>query len=293
MRSTNLKLKKVIDNFIGELIQKLITNLKDYLESITIAGSYGIKRISLQRPNVNILIFLKPHSQAHVILRIGEIIYQTSQNYLQYFSLKVDSFPFRLGLREGEKDLQLILSPRILFMDEKKDYPPFNIACNVLKGMREMRKVVYGSDPLENVNLEYSREDFLNWAYSDIGNLAKNMLILTPISYNLEKNKDLIVIESIGYGKMALTWGTELFLNDKDIKTNKHIELIKNKENMVKFYKLINRELGKATEIILDARNKVYAYKNSKRKTEELFNASIYAINKIFKEVKRRQRKQI
>jgi hypothetical protein len=288
MKYNENKLKAEIDDFISSLITTLISRLKSSLESITIVGSFGVKRISLERPNVNIFIFLKKGIKANIILKIGYIIYKTAINYLKYFSVKVDSFPYRLGIPEGGKRLQLILSPRVLFMDEQKDFPPFGIACNILLGMKATRRVVWGSDPLKDINLKYSRKDFLRWAYFDIGELAKNMLVLTPISYNLMKNKDLIVIESIGYGKMALTWGIELFLKSKDLKKGGHIKLIKEKDKIVDFYKGIDKELCESAEIILDARNKVFEYKKSKSKTEKLFNASYNAINRVFKEVKRR-----
>jgi hypothetical protein len=106
MKTNENKLKSEIDDFINNLIATLISKLKASLESITIVGSFGVKRISLERPNVNIFIFLKKGVEADIILKIGYIIYKTAISYLRFFSVKVDSFPYRLGIPEGGKRLE-------------------------------------------------------------------------------------------------------------------------------------------------------------------------------------------
>ena len=56
MEKENFKLK--IDEFLEDLTNTLKEEISYCLDSIVLVGSYTIGKISLERPNVNILIFL-------------------------------------------------------------------------------------------------------------------------------------------------------------------------------------------------------------------------------------------
>jgi hypothetical protein len=182
----------------------------------------------------------------------------------------------------GEKELQFVLTPHILFMSEKDSKPPFGIASNVLEGMKNSRKVVFGSDSLGKTNLSYTKKDVIQWAFFDIGVLYRNQLIDAPLTYDTRKHLDSLVGESIEIGKNALTWGTEIFLDEKEWKKGKHIELIMDKEKMIDFYQNIDKELGDAAKIILEARLKFQEYKTNKEKAFKLYNASYITVTKVF-----------
>ncbi len=276
------QIKERIDELISELIENLKKELHHCIESITLVGSYTVGKISLERPNVNILIFVKPNVSAVDCLKIGEIFYEVSERYKGYFGIKIDCFPFRFGSPVGEKELQFVLTPHILFMSEKDAKPPFGVASNVLEGMKKTRKVVFGKDPLGKADLTYNKKDVIQWAFFDIGALYKNQLIDAPLAYDARKHLDLLVGESIEIGKNALTWGTEIFLDEKEWKKGKHIELIMDKEKMIDFYQNIDKELGDAAKIILEARLKFQEYKTNKEKAFKLYNASYIAVTKVF-----------
>jgi hypothetical protein len=276
------QIKGKIDELVSELIENLKKELHHCIESITLTGSYTVGKISLERPNVNILIFVKPNVSAIDYLRIGEIFYEVSEKYQDYFGIKIDCFPFRFGFSIGEKELQFVLTPHILFMSEKDAKPPFGVASNVLEGMKKTRKIVFGNDPLGGADLAYTKKDVIQWAFFDIGTLYRNQLIDAPLTYDIRKNLDLLVGESIEIGKNALTWGTEIFLDEKDWKKGKHIELIIDKEKMIDFYQNIDKELGEAAKIILDARLKFQEYKTNKEKAFKLYDAAYTAVTKVF-----------
>jgi hypothetical protein len=275
------QIKEKIDELVNDVVEGLKKELNHCLESITLTGSYTIGKISLERPNVNILIFVKPNVSAIDYLRIGEIFYEVSEKYQDYFGIKIDCFPFRFGFPVGKKELQFLFTPHILFINEKNAKPPFGIASNVLEGMKKTRKVVFGSDPLGKVDLTYTKKDVIQWALFDIGVLYRNQLIDASLAYDIRKNLDLLVGESIEIGKNALTWGTEIFLDEEDWKNGKHIELIMDKEKMIDFYQIIDKELGEAAKIILEARLKFQEYKSDKEKASKLYDAAYTAVTKV------------
>jgi len=276
------QIKNKIDRLINELVNNLKQELSYCIESIILRGSYTIGKMSLDRPNVNILIFVKPSVSGTDYLKTGEIFYRTASNYEEYFAVKIDSLPFRLGLPTSEKGLQLVLTPNVLNMAEKSQNPPFGIPCNVLEGMSATKKVVFGSDPLSEIDLTYTRKDLIQWAFFDVGVLFRNLLMRAPLSYDVEKHLGLLAHESLELGKIALYWGTEVFMEEEDWKKGKHLELIDDKDKIIDFYQKINRELGESARIILEARRHFQNYKTDREKTFELYNAAYIAVQKVF-----------
>lgn len=283
MEKETFKLK--IDELLEDLTNTLKEEVCHCLDSIILVGSYTIGKISLERPNVNILIFVNDKIKPEDYLRIGNIFYKTGDKYKDYFSIKIDSLPFRFGIPNIKKEPQLVLTPNLLLISEKNINPPFGIPKNVLEGMASTSKVIFGSDHLSKIDLTYSKQEFLQWAFYDIGVLFRNLLTRAPLSYQVESNIDLLAHESVELGKIALYWGTELFLEEKDIKDGKHIEMIKNSDSMVDFYNKIDKDIGRAAEIILEARKHFREYKKDKKKTFLLYNAAFIAIHKVFYEI--------
>ncbi len=276
------QIKEKIDELVNELIEVLKRELHYCIESITLFGSYTIGKISLDRPNVNMLIFTKVNISADDYLKIGEIFYRTSKKYKDYFRIKIDSLPFRFGFPTGKEKMELILSPNVVSIIEKNQNPPFGIPSNVLNGMKATKKVVFGSDPLEETDLTHTRKDLIQWAFFDVGILFRNQLIRAPLTYDTEEYLDLLTHESLEIGKMALFWGISVFLNEEDLKVGKDIELINDKEKMLKFYQNLDKELGESAKIILEARKFFQDYKVDKEKTFRLYNAAYIAVQKVF-----------
>ena len=122
MSTKNKKqLKNKIDSLLNQIIDSLVRDLEPILASITLVGSYTLDKISLQRPNVNLLIFTKPEITAQDYLKLGDIFYKHSKKYLDIFSIKIDSLPFRTGFPLGDKKLQLIFTPNILAINRKQE----------------------------------------------------------------------------------------------------------------------------------------------------------------------------
>jgi hypothetical protein len=276
---------KKIDELVNEVIEALKKELGHCIESIMLFGSYTFGRISLERPNVNMLIFLKENASGRDYLKIGEIFYSTSKKYKDSFSVKIDSLPFRFGFPTEKGKLQLVLAPNIINMVERTQHPPFGIPCNVLGGMKKTRKVVFGSDPLADIEVRYEKKDVVRWAMFDVGILFRNMLLRAPLTYDVEEHLDMLVDESVELGKIALVWGAEIFLDEEEWKKGRHIELIKDKDKLIEFYRNIDKEMEEAAKIILGARKSFKDYVTDKEKAFKLYEAAYTAVQKVFLKV--------
>ena len=277
--------KSKIDELVNETIESLKKELSYCIESIVLTGSYTIGKMALERPNVNFLIFVKSNVSADDYLKIGEIFYRTAKKYKEYFGIRIDSLPFRFGIPIGKKEYQLILTPNVVSIATKDQNPPFGIPKNVLEGMMATRKVVFGGDSLAEIDTTYTKEDLLQWAFFDVGILFRNLLMRAPLSYDVEENLDLLAHESLELGKVALYWGTEIFMTEEDIKQKKYIELIKDKRAMLDFYQNLDSEFGKSAKIILEARESFNSYKTDKDKVFQLYDAAYAVLNKVFSKI--------
>lgn len=276
------QIKQAIDRLMNALVGNLKKELAHCLESITLTGSYTVDDIAPQRPNVNIIIFFKPNATADDYIKLGDVFYSTAKKHLDYFRIRIDMLPFRFAPPIGSKELEFTITPLILNTAQKDQKPPFGVPSNVLEGMRAMRKVVFGSDILDTVDLTYSKADVMQWAFFDIGVMYRNQLIRAPLTYDINENLDLLASEAFEIGKVALYWGTEVFLNKEDLKKGKHLELIKDKKKMIEFYKNLDKELGKAAQIIWEARKSFQEYKANKAKALDLYRAAYTANTKVF-----------
>jgi len=88
--------------------------------------------------------------------------------------------------------------------------------------------------------------------------------------------------ESLEIGKMALYWGIGAFLSEKDLAEGKDIELINDKEKMLKFYQTLDKELGESAKTVLEARKLFQNHKIDKEKTFKLYSAAYIAVQKVF-----------
>jgi len=285
MKKENFKLK--IDDFLEDLTNILKKEINYCLESIILTGSYTIGKMSLERPNVNILIFLNDKVKSESYLKIGDIFDKTGNKYKDYFSIKIDSLPLKFGIPNIRKEPELIITVNLFLISEKNINPPFGIPKNVLEGMKNTSKVIFGHNYLSDINLTYSKKEFLQSASHSVGVLFRSFLMRDPLIYPLKKNIDLLAHESVELGKLSLYWGTEVFLEEEEIKAGKHIEMIKNSDSMIDFYNKIDKDLGKAAETILEARKHFREYKKDKKKTFLLYNAAFLAVHKIFYEIKK------
>lgn len=274
------KIKRKVEKFGSELTSSIQEEIGSYLESLTLTGSFVVGDISTERPDINMILFFKEQVPGDAYLQLGRIFYDLAESYAEFFSVRADMLPFRFAPPVGGKDLELSVTPLLLNMANKDMEPSFGIAPQVLQGMKETRKVVYGSDVLGEMEFDVGRKDIINGILEDMP-LYNIQLQRAPLTYDIEENYDLLATESLEIGKVALYMDMELFIEESKIQQGEHLSLMKKKENLKKFYEEIDSELTESARTILDARLNFLSVKKDKEKCFELYRASYKIVNSV------------
>ena len=286
------QLKEKIDQMVNEIVESLKTKLGDNLEGITLAGSYAVGKMPLERPNVNILGFLKPRSPAEVYLEAGKILYKVGKKYQDFFQFRVDPFPFRFAQPIGKKEPEVSVNLNLYDMADKnlemwitpnkKIRAPFGAPEPVIQSFKFTRKVVYGKDILGKMKFHVTRQDILLNVIKEFPAFYKLQLTRAPMTYDIEENLDWLAIEALEIGKSCLASAVSVLLDDQTVKQGKHLELLADKEKMLKFFEKSNQpNFVKWAKIILEAREDFSEVKSNKRKVYELYEASYDLLNTV------------
>lgn len=290
MEDTQLKQK--IGELVSEIINRLKSRLGKYIESITLSGSYAIGKMSLQRPNVNILVFVKPNSPADFYLEIGKILYRVGNKYLKFFRFRVDPFPFRFARPIGNKELEVSLNLNLYEMTDKdlitwikpnkKIRTPFGAPGPVIQSFKAMRKLVFGKDVLGSIEFYVTHEDILLNVIREFP-IYRLQLTRAPMTYDIDKDYELLATEALEIGKSCLGSAAGVLLDEKSVKQGKHLELLADKERLLEFLKRNGSpRLAKWAEVIIKSRDNFLEIKEDKKKVFELYEAAYNILNMIF-----------
>lgn len=279
---------KQLDRFLEEIVKAIVEGLKteigNHVESITLVGSYAIGKISYQRPNINILLFLKPNHPAKTHLAIGRIIRRVGKKFSEKFLFRIDPFPFRFvfPIGEGEPEVTVNLNP--FYMEEqnlvtfvgpnKTIKTPFGVAEVIMQGMKDTRKVLYGNDVLGGMDFSISHDAVI---YSVPREVFLYDLILTraPMTYDIDKDYDLLATEALEVGKTTLVLLTEVLLDNASLKKGRHLELNADKHKLLEFLKKSKiKGLAEWAETVISARDNFLEVKKDKAKVLALYEAA-------------------
>lgn len=285
------KIKQKIDQFVKELLEKIQKELGDWLVGITLTGSYAVGRISLENPNVNILLFVKPKHPADFYLKLGDLLYQLGYSYLDYFNFQPALFPFRFAQPLGEKDVTLTvhidpfnLTERDLEMwlgPKVKIKTPFGFPEVVLSGFQSMRKVIWGKDILGEMKFDLKNEDMIFGVIKDFP-LYRLQLTRAPLTYDFNKHPEFLAQEAVEVGKECLYHGVQIFMTDEEIKQRKYIDLFKDKQKLLRFIKRRYPDIGKEAKIIINTRKKFLTVKKDKKKVLVVYRTAFNLLNIVF-----------
>lgn len=277
-------LDKLLKEIVEEIVEGLKTEISDCIENITLVGSYAIGKISYQRPNVNILIFLKPNHPAKTHLAIGRTIRQVAKKFSKNFRFRIDPFPFRFvfPIGEGEPEVTVNLNP--FYMEEqnlvtfvgpnKAIRTPFGVAEVIMQGMKDTRKVLYGSDVLGDMDFSINHEAVIYAVPREVF-LYDLVLTRAPMTYDIDKDYDLLATEALEVGKTTLVLLAEVLLDDDSLKKGRHLELNADKHKLLEFLK--NQKIGGLAEwagVVISARDNFLEVKKDKAKTVALYEAA-------------------
>jgi len=290
MKKTQLKQK--IDEIVNEIVDNVKSKLGTYIESITLSGSYAIGRMSLERPNINILAFVKPNPPADLYLETGRILYRIGKKYSQYFKVRVDPFPFRFARPMGEKDVEVSVNLNLYEMTDKdlvmwmtpdkKIRTPFGAPEPVIQSFKAMRKVVSGSDVLGGMEFHVTHEDILLNVMREFPTY-RLQLTRAPMTYDIDEDYELLATEALQIGKSCLGSAAGVLLDEESIEQGKHLELLANKEKLLEFLERSGSpDLAKWAETILISRDNFLKVKKDKKKIFDLYRAAYNILNMIF-----------
>ena len=184
------ELKGEIDEMVEDMIGDLKRRLGDRLESVTLVGSYVTGRISMDRPDVNMVVFFKEFAMPKDLIELGKILYRTVDKFKEYFVVRLEFRPYRFVYPIHRGEQEVFINPLILNMGEKDLEFPFNLPHWVLGGMREVRKVVHGSDVLKDLDLDLNTERVIKGGFREIP-FIKLHLDRAPLGYDISKDTAL------------------------------------------------------------------------------------------------------
>lgn len=285
------KLKQKIDQFVKELLEKIQKELGDWLVGITLTGSYAIEAISLESPNVNIILFVKPEHPADFYLKLGDLLYRLGYAYLDYFNFQPALFPFRFAQPLGEKDVTLTvhIDPfnlvekdlEIWLEPKKKIKTPFGLPEVVLSGFQSMRKVIWGKDIFGEMKFDLKNKDMIFGVMKDFP-LYRLQLTRAPLTYDFNKHPEFLAQEAVEIGKECLYHGVQIFMTDEEIKQREYVELFKDKQKLLEFVKERYPAIEREARLVLNAREKFLTVKKDKDKVFAVYRAAFNLLNIVF-----------
>jgi len=287
-----IQLKEKINDMVNEIIENVKSKSESHIESITLTGSYAIGKMALERPNVNILVFLKRHPPARIYLETGRILFSVGKKYQKFFRFRIDMFPFRFAYPVGDKELEVSVNLNLYDMAEKdlemwmtptkKVWAPFGAPQAVMQSFRSMRKVVFGSDVLGRMEFHVTYEDILLGVLKEFP-LYKLQLTRAPMTYDIDKDYELLATEAVQVGKTCLGTTAAVLLDEESIRQGKHLELLADKRKLLRFMKQAGSpDLGRWTEIVIRARDNFLSVKKDKDKVFEVYDAAYNILNVTF-----------
>jgi len=278
------QLDKLLKEIVKEIVEGLRIKIGDHVESITLVGSYAIGKISYQRPNINILVFLKPNHPAETHLVIGRIVRQVGRKFSRNLRFRIDPFPFRFVFPMGEREPEVTVNLNPFYMEErhlitfvgpnKTIKTPFGVAEIIMQGMKNTRKVLYGSDVLGSMDFSINHDAVI---YSVPREIFLYDLVLTraPMTYDIDKDYDLLATESLEVGKTILVLLAEVLLDNELLKKGRHLELSADKHKLLEFFRESQIEgLARWAEIVILARDNFLEVKKNKEKVLVLYDAA-------------------
>lgn len=286
------QLRQKIDEMLKEIVDNVKSKLGMYIESITLSGSYAIGRMSLERPNINILVFVKPDPPADLYLETGRILYSIGEKYLEFFRIRVDPFPFRFARPIGEKDVEVSVNLNLYEMadkdlvmwmtPDKKVRAPFGAPEPVMQSFKAMREVVFGTDVLGGMEFQVTHEDILLNVMREFPTY-RLQLTRAPMTYDIDEDYDLLATEALQIGKSCLGSAAGVLLDRESIEQEKHLELLADKEKLLEFLKRSGSpDLARWAQTIISARDNFLEVKNDRKKVLELYEAAYNVLNMIF-----------
>ncbi|MFH0987147.1 MAG: hypothetical protein V1911_03835, partial [Candidatus Micrarchaeota archaeon] len=244
------------------------------LESFYIFGSYAFGKVSLDRPDINLLFIFKEKAGPKDFLKIGELCRETADKFQDKCSVRFEFRPFRYLYPKVKREYDIFINPAITDMASIQ-------ATGVVfqkwftEGLKNANKLVHGSDVLKTIKVgDVTTEDLMKFGMMDLL-FFQLPLERAPAQYG-KSESEFLLNESLCNAKNIAYLGIEMAMTDGELKQKKYVEYIQDKQKMIDFYKeRYGAELSKKVAKVLDARDNYIKYKNSRAKAEEIFGIAL------------------
>jgi hypothetical protein len=262
-----------------------VDELRDRLESLYVVGSYAFGRISLDRPDLNFLLIFKGNTTAQDYLKIGKICRKMIDSFKDACSIRIEFRPFRFLYPKIRRDFDVFLNPIIFSTDEIRTRGII-FSKWFTEGMKSGNKLLYGSDPLNAINVSpITHQDLLQVVPTFDVPFETIPLTRAPAQYD-EDESDLLLNEALTNAKDLSYLGVEIAMTDEELKDKKYIQYIQNKELMTEFYaERYDQDTTKLVETIIDTRENYLKYKADSRKAEEMLAVALKMADAILRKL--------
>jgi predicted nucleotidyltransferase len=280
-----IQLKQKVDELVEFLVDNLKRKLGGRLETITLVGSYVVGKLSIDRPDINMVLIFKNYATPKDLIDLGKVLHDTVGKFREFFSVRLEYRPYRFVYPAQRRGHEVFVNPLILNLAEKDFEFPFNLPHWVLGGMREVQKVVHGTDVLRDLDLDLTTERVIGGGFRELP-FIKIHLDRAPLGYDISKDTDLFFNESLAQGKLTAYDGVEIAMSESELKQKAYVEIIMDKEKLKSFYQeRYDSDAAEYMKTLIEARENYSKWKNNEERAVEVFIAACGIWQKIWQKL--------
>ncbi len=262
----------LVDRIASDFSEQVVESLAERLASLMIVGSYARGRIAPQRPDLNYALVWKERGAADDYLVLGNVLSSLIAKYLDEAVIRPEFRPYKFAYPAARKELDVFLNVSCLHWADRER--KFFISDAVLSGWRRSRKVIFGEDFLKNMSLAVSKQSIRDVAMPKLLS-HKLQLDRVPLVYDVSRDFDLILNESLDHGKNLAAFGVELAMSEEELDAEEYLRVIADGEALEAFYReRFDDVAASAIAVILEARENYREWKRSRKRAEVVYRAA-------------------
>jgi hypothetical protein len=262
---------------------KCIAALGNDLEGFYVFGSYAFGRISLDIPDINYFLLLKEGVHPDAFLRHAEVLHEVIDEYAADAKVMVEFRPFRYiyPTKKGA-DYEVFICPQMGRMEDRHPPVPFGWGW-VFQGVLETRRLLFGRDALAQVHQPQVTFDYIKRFFPSTYELLWLPFERAPVQYSLPEESELLMHEALKTAQdSACGFGVNLALTDVELRANKWLEFVSEKNRLIPFYEeRYDAASARNVELMLDVRANWLKYKNDPEMALKMFRAAMELVTAI------------
>jgi len=159
--------KKKIDELVNFLNTEIKKVLGDRLDSAYIVGSYTRGNISLTRPDINWLLIHKNPIQDDTRWKLGEILTNTIDHFIDDFVVRPEPRPFKFSypVKRGDEIFVNFSIVTNASSSEEFKRKNFFLPEYVFEGYKASANLIFGKDILKEIDFKVTKKINSRWCY--------------------------------------------------------------------------------------------------------------------------------